>query len=251
MLALRFTLAGMLLAIWGSLHGMRWPQGRDLLLLIAMGGIGYVGQAYCYFAALRHASAGLVGLLLYLYPAIVTLMSVLLYRRKIGTGRAWAVTAALAGTALTVGGDVDSAWLGIFLGIGAALIYSVYILVGEGVMQRVAPLPAATVVMLSAATVYAGAAWHEGLALPASQSGWLAVVAIAVFSTLLAILGFFKGLEKLGAPDASTVSTLEPLLTIALAAVVLGESVTSLQMAGGGLILAAVIYLARQGSTKR
>lgn len=251
MLALRFTIAGMLLSIWGSLHHMRWPQGRDLLLLIAMGGIGYVGQAYCYFEALRHASAGLVGLLLYLYPAIVTLMSVLLYRRKIGTGRAWAVTAALAGTALTVGGDVDSAWLGIALGIGAALIYSVYILVGEGVMQRVAPLPAATVVMLSAATVYAGAAGHEGVVLPASSSGWLAVGAIAVFSTLLAILGFFKGLEKLGAPDASTVSTLEPLITIALAVVVLGETVTSLQMAGGGLILAAVIYLARQGSSKR
>ena len=75
MLFLRFSFAGLLLAAWGMAHGMRWPRGRDLLWLLAMGGVGYVGQAYCYFSALQHASAGLVALLLYLYPAIVTLLS--------------------------------------------------------------------------------------------------------------------------------------------------------------------------------
>lgn len=250
MLFLRFTLAGILLAAWGLMQGMRWPRGRDLAWLLAMGGIGYVGQAYCYFSALQYASAGLVALLLYLYPAIVTLLSALVLRRRIGRGRSWAVGVALAGTALTVGGELYSHALGVAmaLGIGAALIYSVYILVGEGVMQRVAPLPAATVVMLAAAAVYGGAAAQSGLALPASMAGWLAVLAIALFSTLLAILGFFKGMEKLGAADASTLSTLEPLITLGLAALVLGETVSGLQLAGGTLILAAVVYLARHGA---
>lgn len=247
MLFLRFTLAGLLLAAWGMTRGMRWPRGRDLVWVMAMGALGYVGQAYCYFSALKYASAGLVGLLLYLYPAIVTVMSALIYRRRIGAARSWAVVAALAGTALTVGGDLHSQPIGIALGIGAALIYSIYILAGEGVMPRVGALPAATVVMLSAATVYGGAAMVEGLRPPQSITAWLAVLAIAVFSTLLAILGFFKGLERLGASDASTLSTLEPLVTIGLAVVVLGETVTGIQLAGGALILAAVIYLARHG----
>ena len=247
MLFLRFTLAGLLLAAWGMTRGMRWPRGRDLVWVMAMGALGYVGQAYCYFSALKYASAGLVGLLLYLYPAIVTVMSALIYRRRIGAARSWAVVAALAGTALTVGGDLHSQPIGIALGIGAALIYSIYILAGEGVMPRVGALPAATVVMLSAATVYGGAAMAEGLRPPQSITAWLAVLAIAVFSTLLAILGFFKGLERLGASDASTLSTLEPLVTIGLAVVVLGETVTGIQLAGGALILAAVIYLARHG----
>ncbi len=248
MLFLRFTIAGLLLAAWGTWQGMRWPRGKDLLWVAAMGGLGYVGQAFCYFSALKYASAGLVGLLLYLYPALVTVMSALLYRRKIGAARGWAIAAALAGTALTVGGDLQSQPLGIMLGVGAALIYSLYIIAGEGVMPRVGALPAATVVMLSAAVVYGGAATAEGLALPDSVEAWLAVLAIAIFSTLLAILGFFKGLEKLGASDASTLSTLEPLVTIGLAMLVLGETVTSVQMAGGALILAAVIYLARHGA---
>lgn len=248
LLFLRFTLAGVLLAAWGLTHGMRWPRGRDLAWLLAMGGVGYVGQAYCYFSALQYASAGLVALLLYLYPAIVTLLSALVLRRRIGRGRSWAVALALAGTALTVGGDLHSHALGVALGIGGALIYSVYILVGEGVMRRVPPLPAATVVILAAALVYGAAAGLEGLALPATPTGWLAVLAIALFSTLLAILGFFKGMEKLGAADASALSTLEPLITVGLAALVLGEAVSSLQLAGGGLILAAVVYLARHGA---
>jgi drug/metabolite transporter (DMT)-like permease len=250
LLFLRFLLAGIVLAAWSGLRGLRWPRGRDFWLLVGMGGLGYVGQAYCYFAALRHASAGLVALLLYLYPALVTILSALLLKRRIGSGRAWAVAVALLGSALTVGGELHSGWLGITLGVGAALIYSGYILVGEGVMQRVAPQVAATIVILAAATVYGGLAIAEGLALPGTAEGWLAVAAIALFSTLLAILGFFKGMEKLGAADASTLSTLEPLITLALAALILGEAVTALQLAGGALILAAVVYLARQGAAR-
>jgi drug/metabolite transporter (DMT)-like permease len=246
LLMLRFSLAGALLAAWGSAHGMRWPRGGDLVWLVTMGAVGYVGQAFCYFSALRYASAGLVALLLYLYPAIVTLSAALIYRRRIGLARAMAVALALVGTALTVGGDLSSQPAGIALGIGAALIYSFYILAGERVMPRVGALPAAAVVMLAAAVVYGVAASVTGFAWPQSARGWWAVMAIALFSTLLAILGFFKGLEKLGAADASTLSTLEPLITIGLAYLALGEGVTVLQLLGGALILATVIYLAQK-----
>lgn len=249
MLFLRFAIAGTLLAVWGSAQGMRWPRGRDLVWLVAMGAVGYVGQSFCYFSALQYASAGLVALLLYLYPAIVTVMSALLFGRRIGAGRVLAVGVALLGTALAVGGDLRSETIGIGLGIAAAVIYSGYILAGEGVMTRTGPMPAAAVVMLSAAAAYGVAAAQAGLALPQSSTGWAAVLAIAIFSTLVAILGFFKGLEKLGAADASTLSTLEPLITLGLAAFVLGETVTPLQLLGGGLILTAVIYLARKPAT--
>lgn len=250
MLFLRFAIAGTLLAVWGAWRGMRWPRGRNLLWLIVMGAIGYVGQSFSYFAALQHASAGLVALLLYLYPAIVVVLSALVFKRAIGIGRGWAVAAALLGTALTVGGDLHSEAPGILLGILAAFIYSAYILTGESVMPRAGPLAAATVVMLAAAAVYGVVAFAAGPAWPASPGGWAAVLAIAVFSTLLAILGFFKGLEKLGAADASTLSTLEPLVTLALAALVLDETVTAVQFAGAALILAAVIYLARGSATR-
>ncbi len=245
LLFLRFAIAGVLLALWGIRRRVSWPRGRDLTRLLAMGGIGYVGQSFAYFAALQYASAGLVAMLLYLYPAIVVALSALLFGQAVDRGRAIAVTLALTGMALTVGGDLVSKTPGVVLGVAAAFIYSAYILAGERLMPRVGPLAAATVIMLAAAGVYGVLAFASGLALPASAAGWWAVLAIALFSTLIAILGFFKGMEKLGAADASTISTLEPLVTIALAALILGETITATQLAGGGLILAAVIYLAR------
>lgn len=74
LLFLRFLIAGALMA--GVMIASRrpWPTRRNTLTLALMGGVGYVAQALCFFLALKHASAGLVALLLYLYPFLVTLL---------------------------------------------------------------------------------------------------------------------------------------------------------------------------------
>jgi drug/metabolite transporter (DMT)-like permease len=59
---------------------------------------------------------------------------------------------------------------------------------------------------------------------------------------------YFAGLQRIGPTRASTISTLEPLVTVTLAAIVLGERIATVQMAGGALILAAVVLLARARS---
>lgn len=74
------------------------------------------------------------------------------------------------------------------------------------------------------------------------------MLAIALLSTVLAILTFFAGLQRLGAARASMLSTLEPVVTVILAALLLGEHVGLTQALGGGLILAGVLWLTRKGS---
>ena len=247
MLFLRFALAGLLMAVLMVLQGLRWPRGRNLLLLVAMGGAGYVGQSFCYFAALQHATAGLTALLLYLYPAIVTVLSALLARRGLSPLRLLAVAAALFGTVLAVGGSLAGSVLGIVLGVAAALIYSVYILVGERVTRVCGAIPSATVIMLAAAAVYGLIVFARGPAFPVSLAAWTAVGGIALFSTVVAMITFFAGMARLGAADAATLSTLEPVVTVLLAALFLGEEVGGWQLAGGAIILTAVIVLARSG----
>jgi drug/metabolite transporter (DMT)-like permease len=80
---------------------------------------------------------------------------------------------------------------------------------------------------------------------PQSATAWAAVLAIALVSTVVAMVGFFAGIKRLGAADAATLSTLEPVVTFALAAIFLDEPVTASQMAGGAIVLGAVIALAR------
>jgi drug/metabolite transporter (DMT)-like permease len=69
--------------------------------------------------------------------------------------------------------------------------------------------------------------------------GWLA--AIAILSTVGAITLFFAGLRRVGPTPAAVLSTVEPVVTIGLAVPVFGESLTAVQLAGAGLVLAAVL----------
>lgn len=247
LLFLRFALAGLVLAGLMGLQRRAWPRGRNLWLLLGMGGVGYVGQAYCYFGALQYASAGLTALLLYLFPAIVTVLSAIRERRMLSPLRIAAVSFALLGTLLTVGGDTSGGSAGVVLGVSAAVIYSFYILIGEKVTGEEGAIASAAVVMLGAAASAGGVVLFTGFSPPGNATGWSALLAIALLSTVAAIVLFFAGLRRLGAPDASTLSTLEPVMTISLAAIFLGETVTPLQLLGGAIILGAVVVLARYG----
>jgi drug/metabolite transporter (DMT)-like permease len=247
LLFLRFAIAGAVMAGWMLISRQAWPRGRSLAGLALMGGVGYVGQSWCYFSALSHASAGLTALLLYLFPVIVTVLHAVLARRMLRPLRAAAVLVALAGTTLTIGGNVEGQALGVSFGIAAALIYALYIIVGERVTAGIGAIPAATVIMLASAVSSALIVLGRGFATPVTPTGWVAVLAIALVCTVVAITAFFAGLSRLGAPDASTLSTLEPLATIVLAAVFLGERISFTQMLGGTIILAAAIVLARYG----
>ena len=165
-----------------------WPRGRSLWILAGMGAIGYVGQAFCYFSALKHATAGLTALLLYLYPALVTLASAALGRQKLTMARMVLVTLSLTGILLTVTAGLAGTAAGVAYGAAAAVIYTIYILVGEKVTPRTGAIPAGTVIMLAAAVVFGAATAVEGASWPVGASGWLAVLAIAIVSTVIPLL---------------------------------------------------------------
>lgn len=244
-LFLRFVIAAPLMAVLMRLRGLAWPRGRLLAGLAAMGGLGYVGQSLSFFTALTKASASLVALLLYAYPAIVTVLSVVVLGERLTRLRVAALGVALAGASLTIGPQLSGEPLGVVLGASAAVIYSVYILVGSRLTPRSGALPASAVIMAAAAAVYAVVVAVQRPAFPATGGGWAAVVAIALVSTVVAITTFFAGMARLGPTDASTLSTLEPVVTVVLAALVLDERLSAAQLVGGLLILAAVVVLAR------
>ncbi|HUW12428.1 MAG TPA: EamA family transporter [Anaerolineae bacterium] len=243
-LFLRFSLAAVFMLVLLILRGERLPRGVPLLQLIAMGGIGYVGQSYCYFTALKYASSGLVALLLYLYPVFVALLSALLLHEPIGSGKLPALGLALLGTALTVSPSGGQP-LGIMFAILAAAIYSVYIIAGSRVLRQVSAVQSSLVIFASAAVasvpLMAGGKPH----LPADASGWVIIGALVLVATVLPVVTFLAGLERIGATNAAMLSTLEPVVTVLLGITLLGETLQPITLLGGGLILAAVLLLTR------
>lgn len=245
LLCLRFSIAAVCMFGLMWVRGLALPRGRTLLGLVLLGGLAYVGQSLAFFTALTMASAGLVALLLYLYPVLVTIFSVVLFKERLTRPKVSALVLAVVGTGLTIGPVGGGRPLGIILGVLAALIYAVYILVGSRVTPAAGAIPASTVIIASAALVYGGLMALEGPVFPATLTGWLAIVGVALISTVIAIVTFFIGLEQIGPTAAATLSALEPLVTVVLAVLVLDERVVALQVAGGALILVAVVLLSR------
>ena len=189
----------------------------------------------------------MLSLLLYTFPAIVAVTAVAIGRERFDARRLAALGLASGGLVLGVAGAGPGALdpLGAALGLGAALVYSAYILISDGIVGTVRPqLLAALVCTGAAVSLIAGSAVLGELRpgdLTLAGWGWLA--GLAVVSTVAAISLFFAGLERVGPTTASILATVEPVATVVLAFVVFGEVLGTMQLIGGVLVLAAVLAL--------
>ena len=247
-LSLRFSAAAAVLLGLARLRREALPRGRQLVMLFLLGAVGYVVESLCYFVALTRISAGLTALLLYLYPALVVVLTTFLTRRRPPTRASACVAVATVGTALTIGPVQGGQWTGVLLGLASALSYGIYIVVSSRQAAGIGPFATAAVVMGGAAVVYDAGALATQAAVPHQGSAWLALVAVALVGTVLAVSAFFAALERLGPADTAVISTLEPVVSVGVAALALGESLSPVQLLGGGLVLVAVAALARAPS---
>lgn len=243
-LFLRFTISAAIMTIILLLRKEPFPRGRILLQLIGMGALGYVGQSFMYLTAINYASAGLVALLLYLYPFFVMILSAIVFREHITRLKVIALILALVGTALTVdpnGGQL----IGALMAVTAAAIYSVYIIVGTNVMKHVSSVQSSMVIFASAGFVFGILTAIKGPHLPTSNAGWFAMSGIVLIATIIPVATFLAGLEMIGPTNAAMLSTLEPVVTVLLAAWLFQEKLNTISLLGGGLILVAVLLLTR------
>lgn len=247
LLLVRFALAAAVLAaIAASIGALRGLGRRAVLSGLAMGAIGYATQAGLYFLALERMDASLLSLLLYTYPALVTGAAIVLGREEPSARKGVALAVASIGTALVLAGAGTGALdpLATVMALGAAAAYTTYILTGDRVVAGVPPLALAALVTAGATVTFGVAVLVTGgpdLGFAAAGWGWL--TAIALVSTVAAIIAFFAGLARVGPSTASILSTVEPVITVALAAAVFGEALTAVQLAGGALVLATVLVL--------
>lgn len=246
---LRFALAAIPALALLRLRRERFPRGSVLLRLIAMGALSYIAGSFAYLEALRYASAGLVALLLYLYPVIVALLAVLLLHEPLTRVKGLALALALAGTALAVG-PLSGQAVGVLLGITSGVVYAIYIILGGDVMKHVSPVQSSAVIFTTAAAGNGALTLLAGPHLPSTGTGWWAIAGLVVMATLLPVAAFLGGLKRIGPTNAAMLSTLEPVVTVLLATWLLHETLSPIALLGGGLILLAVV-LVTQGELRR
>ena len=249
---------GWLLLSPGRRRGLRELDRRAAIAAIALG-VLYVGNSGTYFAALETVSPSLAALIVYVYPALVAVLSLRIGRRLQGR-RAWlALAVALLGVALSVGG-IDPAHApplsGLLLLVASPIIYATWIVlaarlsgeredaVGESASDGATAASATALMMTMTAAIYWVAALSTGRpVLPGAvpSGAWLGLLGVGVLSTFVAIQTFYAGAQRIGAAQASLISTVEPIWTIVLAGLLFGVALTPVQLVGGTLILIGVL----------
>lgn len=221
--------------------------------LILLGVVGYGAMSATFAASIQYLPASLSSMLLYLYPAIVSLLAILLGDDQLNWRKFLSLSICFSGLFLILNVSFTGvSTVGVICGIASAIIYSLYILAGNRLLKTVDSLVATTYVCTAAAITFTLVSLFSGefiFTLPAS--GWLTLLAMSIFSTIVGILGIFAALPYIGPSNAAIISCAEPVLTVCMSILLLGEKITPPQLGGGLLILTGILILQLWGGTKQ
>lgn len=236
--------------IWLLLIALRTPQPDKPLPRRGLLGLGVLlaGAALSAFVGLTYIQASTYVLLFYSYPAMVALINFVRGERL--PALSWvALALTTVGIALTVpdfgAGLTAEAWLGVLIAFVNAFLVAIYFIINGHVMRGHRAMRRASAWAISGAliVILLTVPARGDVMLPPDVQTWGLLLALAVVSTVLPIFMFMIGIQKLGASRAAILSTVEPIGTLILATLLLGEVIQPVQLFGGALIIGSVILL--------
>jgi len=250
LLAWRFLLAAMLL--WTLVLLTRTPLPRPQRIRgVALLGLVYSVNSIVFMLGLARIPAGLASLVFFTYPTVVVLVSRFWGGERLTTRRILSLSLASAGCSLIVGQGIATVdVVGILWILAAVVLIAGFIVTSHQVLADTPAISSTAILLTTTAVILTAMGLARGgLAVPTDSTTILILVGLGVTATAIPVTLFLLGVQWIGPARASIFSTLEPLITVGLAAVLLGERLLPLQMAGGALILAGVIWLRLEPST--
>lgn len=253
LLTWRFAIAAVVMAAFlGVRQRAALVAGvRDIPRYALLSLTGYGAASICFFFSLQHISASVATVLLYAYPAIVAVMEGAIARERLPVSRIAAVGLTFAGCALAAG-LLDTAAVvnlpGVLLALGAAFAYAAFTLLSSRLVADRSRLVLMTYTFgLSALGIGAVTLLAGGSLAPLGWSPrlWVILALMVALPTYAAVVLFLSGVRALGPSRAALVSTMEPVFTVAMASVVLGERLTVAQGAGALLVIAGIALAER------
>lgn len=221
-------------------------ERQHLKYFFGTGVVSVVLFTVCYFSCQEICSLAVASILLYTAPAIVVVLSALLWREPVTKKKLLALGLTLVGCALVCGvfsGSLTVTGGGIALGLGAGFFYALYSIFGRYALAHYGPM---TVTVWT--FVFAGAASlvlvrPAELAALAQPSMALTAVGLVVCSTVLPYILYTRGLARVEAGKASILASLEPVVASVAGVVLFGEPMSPLTAAGIVCVLAGVYIL--------
>ncbi|WP_428849584.1 DMT family transporter [Imbroritus primus] len=235
-----------------------WWQARKLAPLswadrgriVVLGMIGYYLSSFLDFLGLQYITAALERLILYLTPSFVLLLSVVFLKRSISRRQLVSLAIAYAGIVLVLSHDLEIAgsnvWLGTVLVTASAVFYAIYLIASGEAVKRIGALRLVAYAMCVSTVP---SVLQFLLLRPAGQLltqplpvYWLSFLN-AVMCTVLPVTMTMVAVARIGAPLASQAGLIGPVSTLLLGFWLLGEPITTWQLAGGALVMVGMYLL--------
>ena len=232
---------------------LAWREGKSFQIpmkavpaMAALALLGNCATALLLYCSYQYIPTGTASVFHYVYPAVVVLIGLAFLRTKIHGGTVLAVGLCVAGICMFYDPNVSLDWGGCALALGSGVSYAIYIAVlSVFPYKEIASFKLnfyitaiCTVIMLITCLV------GGGLTLPATLTGWLLCVLLAVTMSVGAVVMFQQGTFLIGGARASVLSTVEPLTGVVIGLLVFHEETTPGMLVGSALVIAACILIA-------
>jgi drug/metabolite transporter (DMT)-like permease len=220
----------------------------DFRRMFVLGILGVAASNYLYYLAIQRTNVATAIILQYTAPILVLLYTVARGLQKPTMQRVAAVALAVTGIALVIGifgsGGFRLDAVGVSAALGAAFSFAFYNVGGHSILARYDRWTVLLYVILSASLFWlvVNPPWKI---VDAHYSGnqWLFLLVFSLISVLAPFSLYFAGLQHLEPTRAIVVSCLEPVFSIVIAAVTLGEVMKPLQTVGIVLVLIAIVVV--------
>ena len=218
-----------------------WPMVGLVSLVWSIGAAGYLSSVF-------FIPVSLAVLILYTFPLMVIAAQALFERTRVKASRVVPFPIAFAGLVLALGPsayDLDGRGVALALlgatGYAASFVLSKRLVIEHDVFAVTMYVNAGGVVLVSAVVLF------FGVAAPHSASGWIGLGGVTLFY-VAATLTQFTAIRYVGPSATAMLLNLEPLISIGAAAMLLGERLTIVQLAGALMVIGALVLSTRSGS---
>lgn len=224
---------------------VRW---RDLWQFALLGIVGVSGANFTYYFTIKQSTVATAIILQYTAPLAVMVYTTLAGEEKFTPSKLLAAILSLAGCFLAVGvydpGVLRLPMIGLISGIGSMVCFAFLSVYTRHLLRRF-NIWTMTVYSFIFASLFWLVVNPPGMIASQSPSGatWGGLVVLAVISVLIPHSLFFAGMQYVVASRAIITSTLEPIVAMTSAAIVLGELLRPVQVIGAAFVVCAIVLL--------
>ncbi|HCO73718.1 hypothetical protein IO99_14380 [Clostridium sulfidigenes] len=248
-LALRFTFASIILFIYIKTKKLSLRVSKEQIkLILFMGVIGYSMTSILLFIAYNYIDVGIAGMILHTYPLMVMILSIIIYKEKFKLKKFLYLMVTTIGVFIMLDIKVGSInTIGVVLVLLSALCYAIYVLgaSNDKVKNIDSYVMTFYISIISAIVGSTTGIVTNSFNNPINFYGIISILLIAFISTVVALMAFLKGVKLIGPTNSAIFSALEPIVSLVLGVIILGESISFKIIIGSTIIILAMIELAK------